>query len=319
MKKSNYYSVLFTGGIDSTYRICQLAIDEKAVIQPTYIIFHDDGTGCYARPECNREMEAQSNILKYIYRHPNTKAKLLPLRRIYRDGIPEDKRILNLESSLVQYNFGWQYLYIALLAKWEPGIELCHETLPKEFLEGKVKFKEIDGRKWTDIEGMDETLALIFKDVTWPILGTTRQQMLSDIEKWGYSEVWKYIWFCYESVDNKPCGICDNCRVKISEGLDFLFDESALRRYYVYMILTKISKKAPLWYQEYVHHQDSALYFHFNELDKLGREAQSREMFAIIKALEKMSSNKLSSIFHKFEEKRDCSDELMQYILSCKK
>ena len=42
MLKDNYYSVLFTGGLDSSYRLCQLAQDEKAIIQPIYILFPDD-------------------------------------------------------------------------------------------------------------------------------------------------------------------------------------------------------------------------------------------------------------------------------------
>ena len=39
LKNPNYHMVLFTGGLDSTYRICQLAIDKDAIIQPVYILF----------------------------------------------------------------------------------------------------------------------------------------------------------------------------------------------------------------------------------------------------------------------------------------
>ena len=233
MTNDNKYSVLFTGGIDSTYRLCQLAQDATAVVQPVYILFPN-------RPELEREIEAQDKILSYIHANPKTKARVLPIQRIPRDDIPKDQRIMDLEQPLGEIGFGWQYLYIALYAKWNPGVELCHETLPENFFTEKgLRFKETDGRRYIEPDGLDDTLRLAFENVTFPIMHITRQQMVDDLKIWGYEGVWKYIWFCYEAIDGKPCGICDNCRIKLQEGLEFLFSKEAIHRYYCYLYLEK--------------------------------------------------------------------------------
>ena len=236
MLKDNYYSVLFTGGLDSSYRLCQLAQDEKAIIQPIYILFPDDGH-IHKRPELQRELEAQDKILAYIQAQPQTKAKFLSIKRIHRDAIPKDQRIMDLEGELSEYKFGWQYLYIALLIRWQSGLELCHETLPPELLNNKVKFKKINNRICTDCDKSDSLFVELFKDVTWPILNVSRKQMIEDIKNWGYSDIYNLIWFCYDSVDGKPCGFCDNCSVKISEGLTFLFTKEAIHRYLVFSFI----------------------------------------------------------------------------------
>ena len=244
------HSVLFTGGIDSTYRLCQLAGDENAVIQPVYIVFP-------VRHELQKELASQDRILEYIASNPNTKAKLLPIKRIGQKDIPKDQRILDLEDELERYRFGWQYLYIALLARWQQGLELCHETLPDEFLNGKVAFKETDGCRYIDADKTAPFLVPMFENVTWPILGTTRSQMVKDLKKWGYEKVWDMIWFCYESIDGKPCGICDNCRMKIKEGLTFLFSKKAIHRYLVYFFIYDcLPDYTRALYKQYVHKKE---------------------------------------------------------------
>ena len=155
------YEFFFTGGLDSTYRLCQLAREEGNVVQPVYIVFDDKG-GRYNRPELRRELEAQDKILGYVSANPNTKAEILPIRRISWDKIPYDKQIMDSEEALAGYNFAWQYIFIALYAKWHPGVELCQETLSDSL---GIKFREADGRRWIDTTDLDATLVLAFQNV----------------------------------------------------------------------------------------------------------------------------------------------------------
>ena len=272
MLEPNYYSVLFTGGLDSTYRLCQLARNEEAVVQPVYIVFP-------VRPELKREIEAQNKILEYICNHPNTKAKFLPIRRIQRDDIPKDQRILDLEGELAKYNFGWQYLYIALLAKWEPGLELCHETLPPDLMDKKVVFEKKGGNLYIDIQKTDPLFAELFKNLVWPIMDISRKKMVTDLKEWGYDGILKLIWFCYESVNGKPCGFCDNCRKKIEDGLKDLFDKDAIHRYLIYIFIRQTHPKPTLsFYEEYIHKKyqpyralSRRMIWYFDKYDKLTR------------------------------------------------
>lgn len=224
------YNVLFTGGIDSTYRLCQLASDKDATVQPIYILFPRDGHP-HSRPEIENEVKSQDNILSYIVAQPQTKAVFKPIRRINRSEIFLDDKVAGLEPYLAEFKLGWQYLYFAELARWYPGIELCHEFFPNVSLENKLFFKESNGQKIIDTDKTDEIFSFLFKDFSWPIFGTTRMEMLEDFKKWGYYGILKHIWWCYQSIDGKPCGFCDNCRAKIKEGLSFLFDKEAIHRF----------------------------------------------------------------------------------------
>ena len=58
--------------------------------------------------------------------------------------------------------------------------------------------------------------------------------MVNDLKCWGYWDILKLVWFCYEGVDGEPCGICENCRKKISDGLGFMFPTNAIKRLLIY-------------------------------------------------------------------------------------
>lgn len=236
------YNVLFTGGLDSAYRLCQLALDGNAVVQPIYILFPNDGH-VHFRPEMEREVEAQDKILSYVREQHQTKAKILPIRRIHRDEIPKDAETMLYEPFIAKRLLGWQYLYIALLARWIPNLELCHETFSSFMERSNIRFVD-DGHGNTvmDTEGHGRYAELLFGNLFFPIMGVTRERMRSDLRSWGYEGVWEMICFCYRYIDGKPCGACDNCIMKLDQGLFFLFDKKAIRRYYIYKVLDAFGK-----------------------------------------------------------------------------
>ena len=255
MLEPNHHAVLFTGGLDSTYRLCQLARDEKAVVQPIYIVFPDNGKSLHVRPELQREIEAQDKILDYLVNHPNTKAKILPIKRIQRDEIVKDFKLFNFETTIAEkYRIGWQYLYIASLSDLEPGIELCHENYPSYVLSSVLVFRNENGKYLLDMDKTPETAKNIFKNVSWPIFGVSREQMINDLRSWKYEKVLNEIVFCYYQIDGKPCGYCDNCRTKLEQGLAFLFDKKAIHRFLVYSYIRFFYPRSSLpYFDAYMH------------------------------------------------------------------
>ena len=248
------HKIFFTGGLDSAYRICQLAQDENAIIQPIYILFPKEGNSNHVRPELEREIQAQDKILQCIKENPNTKAKFLPMQRVHRDAIQKENWVMELEDALGEVGLGWQFMYMYLYTKWNPGIEFCQEVLWDFLEERNVKFKTENGNKYIDMDGVSDKLVLIFKDLYWPILGITRKEMTERIKEWGYAEVLKHLWFCYSSINGKPCGICDSCQKKLAEGLRFLFPKEAVHRFLVYRFCwTFHPKGSPILYSNYVH------------------------------------------------------------------
>ena len=295
----NLHTVLFTGGLDSTYRLCQLALDKDAVVQPVYIMFPKDGHVHY-RPEIANEVKAQDEILDYLTHHPLTKAKFLPIQRIHRSEIPSDIRYRSLEKWLCNCRLGWQYIYIALYAKWHPGVELCHEVYSPLFAEYDVKFfKTPLNETYMFTEGLPKILRLTFENVTFPLLGVSRKDMLDNLRRWKFDDVLSYVWFCYCSVDDKPCGACDNCYTKIEQGLSFLFDKNAMKRYYIRKVLGFFSSnRLHILYLDYLSTglslHDPSLYFVLFPLDKNYDYTHLKDL----RFLQKISDFTLSQLKH---------------------
>lgn len=279
------YKIFFTGGLDSAYRICQLAQDENAIIQPIYILFPKEGNSNHVRPELQREIQAQDEILQCIKENPKTKAEILPVQRVHRDVIQKESWVMKLEYNLAEVGLGWQFMYMYLYTKWNSGIEFCQEVLWDFLKEKNVKFKIENGNKFIDMDGVSDNLILLFKYLYWPILGLSRKEMIENIKKWGYTDIFKHLWFCYDSINGKPCGICDSCRKKLTEGLCFLFPKEAVHRFLVYRFCwTFHPKDSPLFYSNYAHGNTlymlnvntnkkdvwiNAFLKHYRDLDKL--------------------------------------------------
>ena len=234
--------VFFTGGLDSTYRLCQLA-QEDCVVQPVYILFYNDGINPHFRPEILHEIESQDKVLNYIVNHPDTKAKFLPIERV-------DSSVLRFdgmdkwETLLAKAGLGWQYIYCSVYARLNKGIEICQEVFPKGYYDRNLFVFDRDAYGRTIVKPnkntskwMQEYVEFIWSNMSYPVYGVTRHQMKDDLKRWGYDDVWKQVWFCYKSINGKPCGVCDNCRTKIREGLTELFDKDAMRRYYISRII----------------------------------------------------------------------------------
>lgn len=275
-KDKNYHSVLFTGGLDSTYRLCQLALDEQAVVEPVYIVFPGNAV-MYGQKNWAIEISAQNKVLDYILKNKNTKAKFLPIKRVDYYKIPTGGFNQHLgkapvidDSSwrrmLSKHKLGSQYLCICNYAKWDKGVELCQEKLPWwYFAENLIEVKKDGlGRNvivTTESNGAEtdnktiwkkRLIKHIFSDVTFPILGVTRKEMKENLNRWGYEGIWDMIWFCESPIDGKPCGICNNCVTKIQDGLEAIFSKEAIKRYRIFeLLLSEYGKNISDLYQIY--------------------------------------------------------------------
>ena len=306
MLEKNHYDVFFTGGLDSAYRLCQLAQDENAIVQPIYLLFPNDGKSKHVRPETKHEIEAQDKILDYIYNHPNTKAEILPIKRM--NG--SDFRFPDMdkwEKLLLKANLGWQYLYCSSFSHQHKGVELCQEIFPKGYHDRQIfKFGKDDYGRTIIMPNENKSVwfqnyvRFLWGDMSYPVYGVTRQQMKVDLKKWHYDGIWKLIWFCYKSIDDKPCGVCDNCVAKISEGLLELFEEKALRRFYISLILNfMFNAELRQLYCQYVYDGEEK-FFSYLVSNNLYNSNKDFERYYVLK-IEKILSMKLNKLKHLYE------------------
>lgn len=111
-------NVFWTGGLDSTYRICELSLIKNIEISPIYIKF---------RHNYKEELKAIKIMSEKIIANPLTKARLCPIRVVDIDTITIDKEINQAYQWIKEHNvvelglkrFPVQYMYLTSFCKQE--------------------------------------------------------------------------------------------------------------------------------------------------------------------------------------------------------
>jgi len=235
--KAEIYSdiiyLCWTGGFDSTFRLIQLLIDERRIVQPIYISANIvDGyflSGSLAsRKNKQNEIKSMNKIRTLLNKkYPFTKQTLLPTK--YINDIKLNKEYLTATrniyfskfgvlSPLLNQQFGYfsrplnQYGILSMYSQnLEYPIEICVEQcntgldlLTKQYRIGIAHNCRL-------IENKPNNLR-IFDKFRFPIVHLTKQQMLIIAKKNKYDDILKYSWSCWFPLKNgKPCGKCDMC------------------------------------------------------------------------------------------------------------
>ena len=235
------HNVLFTGGWDSTFRLCQLSFRDVEV-QPVYF----DGQRYNDRTNWKKEMQAQDDVLALLRQKEATKAVFHDPIRLTDKDLPKDDAF---DRAFEKWSpcdlIPGQLRFLGKVAKLYPDLEYCIEgpTLKRRrqgFKKGKThafleeqgfKFKFYpDGSTDVDSSKADPDLQLLWGGLTFPILGITEQDMVPYIHRWGYEDVFAKTWTCDFGGD-EPCGVCHNCETKWASGLKNFFPPAAVRNH----------------------------------------------------------------------------------------
>lgn len=233
-------NILWTGGLDSTFRIAELSRLD-VIVQPYYIIDPE-------RPSSGKEMEAIHNITEYIRKDPATVCELKDLIVVERDQITPDATITAAYQVLREkYALGSQYDWLARFAHSQQLIlEMGLEKNPT----GKA-FNTLDG-ECTLIEenkdGIWELLVdqsqsskeanIIFGQLRFPkvLWDTEKVDEVKKMHEMGLGKIVKMTWFCHRPVVGMTCGHCNPCRDALNEGMAWRVSKTgyflgALRRF----------------------------------------------------------------------------------------
>ena len=211
--------LFWTGGFDSTFRLCQALIKEKQAVQPIYINDRQlDNTHSERIKRRNTEQEQKSMqkirhmILKHFpfVKENNLLQKLVSIPNCDYDNIIR-KSMLTLHKKKYIRRPQCQYGGMAQVCKnLNLNIEVCAEI--GGFFEQKLKnkMKCAYGRCRFDY---DSNHALhIFNRFELPLILYTKKDMISESIADGYDIILKQTWSCWYPVNNQPCGKCDMCR-----------------------------------------------------------------------------------------------------------
>lgn len=231
--------ILWTGGFDSTYRMVELS-RQDVTVQPVYCTNPE-------RDSAAMEKETIEKILTALKSRDETSARFLPILYIDRSAIPENQAITEAYRKITKtHQLGAQYEWLARLAAVYPGLEIGIEKANHEKTVGGrasiLKFGKLltrDGITFLDKENSTAECALVMGNFRFPIIHLTEDDMLTQLQQWGYEDILRMIWFCHEPLDGKPCGMCRACQQKMESSMTFLLSSKARRRYQVFCAVRK--------------------------------------------------------------------------------
>lgn len=227
-------NILWTGGLDSTYRILELSM-QPVTIQPYYL--------ASVNPSTQYELNAISELTEIILNRQETKATLLPLVVVSIAQIKPNESISVAWEKLHKISsLGSQYDWIARFANQyqltlELGIEKdpCESTIVRclSLCGGSEEIVE-EGLPYVKSTCDNDDARLVFQNMRFPVplFNMTKQDEISQYKKWNAEDVLQKIWFCYRPVNEKPCGLCDPCKTYIEVGLGKMIPLRRLRLYY---------------------------------------------------------------------------------------
>lgn len=245
-------NVLWTGGLDSSYRIIELSrldID----IQPYYIYDHTRGS-------IKHELKAIKMITDDVKKNKYTKARLLPLKIIYDIDIKEDAVITEAWERMNQkYALGSQYDYLARFSKQhglklEVGLECSNRSKATVAVckEAQLLLKTIGVEGYNvyyiDTEHGSKDIRLLFENMLFPatMWHMSKLDEVKGFKDLGFEHSINKTWFCHRPIWGLPCGHCNPCKDCLNEGLAFRIPKlgyalGEIRRFY-YGIKRRVNK-----------------------------------------------------------------------------
>jgi 7-cyano-7-deazaguanine synthase in queuosine biosynthesis len=224
MYYSNPVYVFWTGGYDSTFRICQLLIRYKTAVQPVYIadkyIDNHKEKGTRRQNHIN-EKNSREDIIAALHRKfPHTK-KLLKKTMIVKNA-NYDAEVIAAMKELKRKKYvrreKCQYGAMAQVAKnLDKHIEVCAEVggFIHKKLRTKLKCHAKTGCEYRDYtftaDGQDTGLG-IFNRFVMPIIGYNKEDMYNEAVEYNYEDILNLTWSCWYPRKGKPCGKCIMCR-----------------------------------------------------------------------------------------------------------
>lgn len=236
-KNKNYLNkeplfILWTGGYDSTFRICQALIDEKEIVQPIYIsdiIDNKPEKINERRHSLKNEYDAMNKIRLEINKlFPFTKISFLPLIDIKKINIDYDirfhmsvlKKQNRVRRAICQYgaisqlsinlNYNSNKIkYLEVSVEKDPHNSRMYKTI-----HNKVNCYNNKCYLKSNLNREDESLS-IFNYLVFSTLNYTKQDMLDISKKGNYENILKLTWSCWYPKNNMPCKKCIMCKDRL--------------------------------------------------------------------------------------------------------
>tara|TARA_Y100000385_G_scaffold291284_1_gene368336 strand:+ start:6341 stop:7087 length:747 start_codon:yes stop_codon:yes gene_type:complete len=205
--------LFWTGGYDSTYRLCELLLIEKKKVQPIYVTYNLDSEkqdDFWVRKNRQNEINSMNEIINILFiRYPYVK-KLLNSTLFIENNIDN----LDYDKEFVELNL-WpkkrkihQYSHLGKIS--------YHLKIPLELgllgIDGGKPFilfinKHIDEKGRLKVSKSHPLYYFKF-----PLFKRTKKELCDTAKKYNFDDIMRKSWSCWFPKNNEPCKKCPMCR-----------------------------------------------------------------------------------------------------------
>ena len=218
---SDPMNIFWTGGYDSTFRICELLIIHKLPVQPIYISYNIDNKKkpiwsrrrWFQRESHKYELNAMNNIRENLYRKfPQTKDLL-------KETIVIDKDILDKNYNMMFDKLNlWpnkrkihQYRHLGKIS----FLMKKHIDIGVLGLHDQPFIKFVEKNNYRDSKGLNIKLDLPYSHplyyLKFPLFNKTKEELCNIAKKYHFDDILQISWSCWFPINGQPCGKCSMC------------------------------------------------------------------------------------------------------------
>jgi hypothetical protein len=234
-RKKEIYYLYWTGGYDSTFRLCEMLLNEKKIVQPFYVSLPLDND-CQTEESCNKvwvrrnrkeEKQAMLKIRKELARlYPKASLRLLPT--IYIDTDIDDDSFNQVFNSKFYEDTLWpgkrkkhQYMFLSKFAYYHKlpidiGVLGIHDKQKfAAFLKDNLVMYDSGPLKSKNYKIKQTEHFMEY--LRFPLFGRSKSDLLAKAKKHGYDNILKYTWSCWfpNQTTGQACGKCPMCKERI--------------------------------------------------------------------------------------------------------
>jgi len=236
-------NLLWTGGWDSTFRLLQLLLIKKQIVQPYYIIDEN-------RKSTSKEIETIRKIKEALFKkYPQTKKLIKPTIYFGKSDLEPNQKIFDQYENLRKKQFfGTQYIWLAQFANQLKinGLELSihKDDKAKKIIEKNVIKKISKSGNYYCLKNNPKKPNLkLFKNFRFPLFNLTKVDMRNTAKEHGFLNLMRMTWFCHKPTKSgKPCGVCGPCQYAMQEGMQKRLPKVSRLKYHKNKIKNKIKK-----------------------------------------------------------------------------
>jgi hypothetical protein len=238
---------LWTGGWDSTFRVCQLVLQHRVPVQPYYVIEPE-------RRSAANEIRAMSEIRKaLIALDPAVDGLLRDTIFVVKHDLAEDPDLkVRYERLRARANLGPQYEWLARLAKQRDldGLELSVHVDDRAhtfITECAEQVETPAGPTYRLPRSRSAEDIYLFGHFTFPLLEWSKAEMQSYAREHGFLHILNQTWFCFIPIRGRPCGLCDPCHFAMTEGMQHRLTAGGKVRYRLRFFLFTAPRAVLRW------------------------------------------------------------------------